>query len=89
MTSKIFIEADRSFGGSKSNGLIYPIVYIYQDFLIIIMTVVILIVCFLFLDAFYNRNEKKFSILLFLFFYSTGGGVINSISQGSISDLTA
>jgi len=89
MTSKIFIEADRSFGGSKSNGLIYPIVYIYQDFLIIIMTVVILIVCFLFLDAFYNRNEKKFSILLFLFFYSTGGGVVNSISQGSISDLTA
>ena len=89
MTSKIFIEVDRSFGGSKSNGLIYPIVYIYQDLLITIVTFLILICCFLFLDAFYNKNEKKFSILLFLFFYSTGGGIVNSISQGSISDLIA
>jgi hypothetical protein len=89
MTSKIFIEADRSFGGSKSNGLIYPIVYIYNDYSFYLLFFFILILSFLFLDSFYNRKDKSFSILLFLLFYTTGGGLINAISQGSVSDAFA
>ena len=89
MTSKIFIEADRTFGGSKSNGLIYPIVYIYNDYSFYLLFFFILILSFLFLDSFYNRKDKSFSILLFLLFYTTGGGLINAISQGSVSDACA
>ena len=89
MTSKIFIEADGSFGGSKSNGLIYPIVYIYNDYIFYLLFFFILILSFLFLDSFYNRKNKSFSILLFLLFYTTGGGLINAISQGSVSDVCA
>ena len=89
MTSKIFIEADRSFGGSKSNGLIYPIVYIYNDYSFYLLSLFVLILSFLVLDSFYNRKDKSFSILLFLLFYTTGGGLINAISQGSMSDAYA
>lgn len=85
ITSRIYKKVDKYFLGSKSNGLSFPIFFIYKDFLIFIIFVLSVFVSFSFVDSFKYKNQ--YFIIFFVFLYSTPGGLINFIASGSISDL--
>lgn len=84
LTSKIYMTVDKLFKSGKNNGVVFSILFIYQNILFSFLFVVLILITFSFLDSFKKDNE--YHVLLFILMYATSGGLINILTSGSIAD---
>lgn len=86
ITSKIYKEVDRLYVGGKSNGVVFGILYLYEDFWMFLLFILSLLISFTLIDSFIINNKSYF-IIIFILLYITSGGLINVISSGSVADM--
>ena len=72
--------------GGKSNGIVFGILYLYEDFWMFLLFILALLISFTFIDSFFISNKSYF-IIIFILLYLTSGGLINVISSGSVADM--
>jgi hypothetical protein len=86
LTSKAYMEVDKLYNSGKDNGLVFAILFLYENFYMNIAYFIIVILSFCILDAF--RDKENYFILFFVLMYATSGGLINIVTSGSIADLS-
>ena len=86
ITSTIYKEVDRLYVGGKSNGIVFGILYLYEDFWMFLLFIFALLISFTLIDSFFISNKSYF-IIIFILLYLTSGGLINVISSGSVADM--
>jgi len=85
LTSKIYMTVDKLFRSGKNNGVVFSIIYFYQNFLFLFVFIILILITFSFLDSFKKNND--YHVLLFILMYATSGSMINILTSGSIADL--
>lgn len=87
ITSKIYKSVDKYFVGGKSSGSLFPILYVYNNYLYLSVFIFFVLISFSVLDSL--KYDNRYLIILFIFLYSTSGGLINFISTGSTAKLVS
>jgi len=86
LTSKAYMEVDKLYNSGKDNGLVFVILFLYENFYMNLAYFIIVILSFCILDAF--KDKENYFILFFVLMYATSGGLINIVTSGSIADLS-
>ena len=86
LTSKAYMEVDKLYNSGKDNGLVFAILFLYENFYMNLAYFIIVILSFCILDAF--KDKENYFILFFVLMYATSGGLINIVTSGSIADLS-